>query len=359
MNKKELRTEANKLYKKHPLIRFFLSFMFGLFLTAVITLFVILDNFGYLSLLLIPILVLPFLFAIITIQNSIDDVPYINFRLFFSHFTLYFNRKYRSSFRFLNSLMYSLLFMLAGELVFSIVAFGIVSLIDAQTLMEAISKIQYAIYDGSIATFSSIEELLADAHAFNLFQIFSAISSIPPLVISIVVFIFLISKNSFSIYLKKGAKNVDPYHINNLLKETLRGNKTFYKNYFYLNWPLYFLLIVGTILGAFIGSIFTLDTVRLTIIALSSGFLLMSFYLPIYFSNNEVLFLNHLPEFEKSKVVLAKKIVEQMQRNIQFNEQEKELLEKKMKEFEERQKQLFDDEVKDDDSQDDESNDNK
>lgn len=345
--KNELRKAALYNYKKHPLTRWILSFMFGLFLTVVVMLFIILDNFGYLSIILIPLFVLPFLFAVIAISSSLDNVTYINFKLFFNYFSLYFNRKFRSSFKFLNSLMYTLLFMLVGEVVFALIGFAVVSIIDYPVFMDCINKIQVAIYDGSLLSFNSIEEFINNPYAFNLLQIFSCVSSLPPFLISICVFIFLISKNSFTIYLKKDVKNFDPLHINALHKQSLKGNKSFYKDYFSLNWPLFVLLVLGFTIGTIIGSFFTLDALRLTIISSCLGFILMSFYLPFFFSNNEMIYKKHKKDFEAANVVLARQIINQMQRNIQLSEEQKEMLEKNLKEFEEKQMKINEDKKED------------
>lgn len=338
MKDKELKYKAKQNYLNHPFIRWILSFMFGLFLTVVVMLFIILDNFGYLSILLFPLLILPFLFAVVLILSNIDNHPYINFSLFFKHFTLYFDRRYRSSFRFINSLMYTLLIMLAGEILFSFVGFLVISIIDYPVFIETITKIQTAIYDGSLSSFSSLEEFIADPYAFNLLQIFACVSSLPPFLISVLSLVFLLGKNSFIIYLKKDIKRFDPYHLSILFKQTLKNNKSFYKDFFYLNWPLFVLLLLGFVIGSVVGSFFTLDVLRLTIISSSSGLILMSFFLPFFFSNNEAIYLKHRKDFESANVILARQIVNQMQKNIKLNEQEKELLEKRLKEFEEKQK---------------------
>ena len=105
-------------------------------------------------------------------------------------------------------------------------------------------------------------------------------------------------------------------------------------DYWALNWPLYVLLLLGFGGGAYLGyvwgqnySSFYSDVVTTMV---SCGFVFgavgASLFMPFYFSNQEVLFDSYKDEFEVSMNNVTNFMLQNIQRNIDLSNEEKERL---------------------------------
>ena len=110
-------------------------------------------------------------------------------------------------------------------------------------------------------------------------------------------------------------------------------------DYLALNWPLYILLLGGFGLGSYFGyllgeniNIIYSDVITTMVSSgLVGGAILSSFFLPFYFSNQEALFDKYAPEFEKSVTNVTNFMLQNIQRNIDLSNEEKERLESSLR----------------------------
>lgn len=348
----DLRKKAFDKYKDHKLTSWIICLMFGVFSAAIIFLCTLIDGLSGLSLLLIPLIILPCLFAtsVVHLDLSHGDEN-VTFKKFLNYFLNYYRGPFRSSFRFFYTLLFTLLISIAAEVLFSFVSYGICVAIDKEGINNAISTIKDLVLSGGALNEElTLKDLLTTN--YSIFMLFLNVSSLSTLFISMFYFICSISKNSLSIYAKLLNKNtkMNPLIINSFAFSVVKKNKQFKKDYYSLNWPLYLFLFLGFVGGVLMFCFKSDNTELLALSSTGLAILLMSFYLPFYFPNMEVLFDKYKEEIKKENDNLAKQMIERFNKQFNLSDEEKEMLDKKMKEM---NKDIIDNDIKEDENNDD------
>lgn len=322
--------DSLQTYKKHPGTSWVLSLAYGTF--AALILLVCFWMMGF-SLLLIPLVILPALFATYVAHFLLEQKQMVTFGAYTSYFFNYFRRKYRSSFRFFSSLMWCLLFGLLASFIFGTIAYFVVTNIDRAGFESAEQAIIEAAQDASIfINYGSLKDLLGEN--YYIFSLYTALSLLPPVFVMWFVFFYHISRNSLSIYLRLHIKNADPIYIQALYRYTYMSHKSqINRDYWYLNWPLYLLMFVGFIAGVFLSSLKTFDVDILIIGGLIGANVLPVFFYPFYFANMESMFKKWKRAFQNSSLIIAQNQLKALQKNIIISEEEKNALEEKLKEM--------------------------
>lgn len=327
---KEDRKQALSIYKAHPITSWIISMMFSLFASGIIFLCLLLDDLSGLSIFLIPLLILPSLFATILTHYFLNnDDGSVTFSKFFTYFCNYFRAPFRSSFRFFYSLFFTLIISFLAEIVFAFIFYGVCALIDANGISAAFNKIVEMFTNNSFPNETTNLETLLGSN-YNIFMLFFNLLNLSTIFVSVCCFIYFISVSSLSIFSRIKAKRIEPLYINSLHARAFKNNKRFKKDYFSLNWPLYALLFIGFIGGVLLFVFKTNSTQILLLSGVGFSFILMGLYLPFYFPNMEVLYSKYQNDIKKANIIMAEDIINQINKNIKLSEEEKEILEKRI-----------------------------
>ena len=103
--------------------------------------------------------------------------------------------------------------------------------------------------------------------------------------------------------------------------------KSLFKDYLSLNWPLYLLFTIGFAGGIALGYFWKQDISYMFSLALSCSALCVTFFLPFYFSNQEVIYDKYDVYFQRGTEAVAKRLVNMMQQNIDLTLEEKKRIE--------------------------------
>lgn len=320
--KDNIRAAKNK-YLSHPLLSWILGVACAL-LFCVLLIPNLIDTI--VGVFLIPFIGLPFLFSIIVMHYRIKDNVEISASNSFRHFALYFTFQFRSSFSVLMSFLKTLIF----ELVFSIVMFIIVYACFKNFVPSFNDELmsfwdyltQYANMEITIEQFFEIINTQFYASDSSLYRFLIWIL-LPSYFVSILFFTYLISIESLSIFAKFQLKQTNPSFVRACLKGAIKEHKKeFYGSYFGLNWPLFVLMIIGFVLGSLISFRFTTDYDIVMVIGASSGFALLSFFLPFYLNNMESIYDSLSCYVIKTSEDISNRMLNELQLQKQLYEKE-------------------------------------
>lgn len=340
MARSKLKQQALDNYKKAPLASWILGLTTGLLIAALLALDFILPS---IALFLVPLMILPILFSA-TIQHAMlyGNRP-LTVKDAFRGFGVYFRGNNSGSFSFFKSLL-----------------FAIISFISIEMLVSAIAStiLQYTnpeFVDSLNAFYTMIQEPEFNLNDFNyvltmnhyVLLNYFCIVIFPSLYISIIVFIYFITRHALTIYFRFNAVNMNNRFINMIYRDMNRRNrKKLMGGYFSLHWPMFVLLIVGFAGGTVGGFFLRQDLLFVITCGVVAPIILVSFYLPFYFPNQEALFDTFGSEFHKSTVNVTNRFIQTLQDDIDISTEQKEELLKKMSDLTQSQEDNEDDEEK-------------
>ena len=281
MNIKEIRQAALGKYKSHKFNSWIVAIICGLFLGALTLLGLISEA---LIIILIPFVILPFLFACILSHASLSEKDELTARNLFSFYRLFYRPPFFSSFSAIRSFFKSLLV----EIVLGFVSTGIIYAIFSQstTFVVSLNQVIESISDMSITT--EQYQAALDANGGELGHFMDLTNAVNFLIFA-GSFIFFILKEEITIYIRVVTKNIPLAH--QIARQAIKSNfKKFNKAFFALNWPLFVIILVGMI-GGCVLSILVFNNYSICgAVGLAMGIALSSTYLPFYFSNQEAIF---------------------------------------------------------------------
>lgn len=333
MKIKEAFERSKKYYLAHPLNSWVLGITCAIFFAALYGFDLAIPGLNYI---IIPLIGIPFLFASILTHFQLKMNNEVRTRNFFRYFAVYFTSPFQSSFRVLISFFKSLVI----NAVFTIVLFIIIYLFFTNnygdTFNDNFVGFFQTITDTSLttATYSELIQGYLSANN-NMLYVFFNLIFIPSSFISCLFFMYFISLESFSIFVRLSAPQNPPALIRAALKEAIKKQgKSFYGTYLGLNWPLFLLFIIGFVGGLTISLQLIGDATFASSIAMMSGLGLTSLFAPFYFSNMEAIY----SFLDKDVLTISKKLTRQMILNIQAErnlvEKETELLSKTLDDLE-------------------------
>lgn len=281
MTNKECRQISHQIYNSHRTNSWIISIICGLFIGALLLLGLVFNGF---QMIFVPFAVLPFFFSCIVSHYDLSRDDYLSGKKLFTFFKLFFSINFYSSFRMIKSFLKALLI----EIICSLVVIGITYLIfsNSGTFKETIKQLINLINNNELNT--TIYNELLEANDNELYR-FIHINMISTNVIFGLSFIYFVSKESISIYLRLSF-NQSPV-TNGIAKIAIKSKrKEYFKLYLLMNYPILILLLLGALSGVSI-SIFMMHNYEYaSVIGLSSGIALSSLYLPLYFSNMEAMY---------------------------------------------------------------------
>ena len=153
----------------------------------------------------------------------------------------------------------------------------------------------------------------------------------PGLYLSVFVFVFLVSKESLSIYLSVHMPKANPSYIHATYKRCTHDNfGDFYKKYLALNWPFFLLMLIGVVGGILLVPFDDLDPIKSITFGVMFGFTASSFFIPFMLCNNQALYEAFELDFRKASEDVAKDIIRRMQIFSDFTPEEVEKMHESM-----------------------------
>lgn len=321
---KNLRNRALTSFKNHKLESITIGLVTGLLL-AVITAIGLLDI--TLLFIAVPFLMLPVLFSGFFNHYSLAMEDQINFKNTFRYFTVFFRRPFNSSFRGINSFLKALL----GGAAILFTASFIVSTIMLYTnpeFVELMTEFETLISSGNYLDYAILEDLLLkEEEVVNSVMSFTFL---PAFGFGFLVFMFSITYNSLSIYLKIRNQTNHPRMYDLLISTANKAtNKAIFKEFFALNWPLFLLGFIGYV-GGSLGMYFTYSFYfdQLAVFGMIGGLLMMSFHLPFFFNNMETIYDHHQGDFKNASDEINRNMLMQLQSSLKMSQEEQENLQK-------------------------------
>ena len=313
-------------FKKNPASYIAVGAFCGLFFILAATLSFLDVSFAILA---IPLVVFPFMFASHVACYYLDVDQPITISAVSRYFFGFFNPQFRSSFRGIKSFLTSLAVYFGAMIVVYIVFYGVYSRVYGETFTSAFSNL--------VQLYSSTEntnnDLLRELNANNgfLLTFFMYVSTLP-IPLAIMWFIYSVSFNSISVYYRLNVRGGTASLIRLAINETYANCRRKMRiDWFKLNWPTLALSLLGSIGGGLIAHFLIRDITLLPAIVILGSVALLLFFLPIYFSNMEVIYSRYIQDFKKGNKMAVEAVLARIQTSIDLSEEERKQLEESFK----------------------------
>ena len=282
MSVRDVRKVALSKYKAHKLNSWIIAIICGLFLAALTLLGLISE---VLIILLVPFLILPFLFSCILSHAALSEKDELTASNMFGFYRLFYRPPFFNSFSAIRSFFKALL----AEIVLGFVATGIIFAIfsaRSDTFIVTLNQVIESLSDMSVSEETYMAAL--DANGGELGHFMDLTNGVNFLIFGFA-FILFVLKEAITIYIRVVTKNVPLAH--QIARYSIKENtKKYYKNFFGLNWPLFVIILIGMIGGCFLSILVFNNYSICGAVGLAMGIALSSIFLPFYFSNMEATF---------------------------------------------------------------------
>lgn len=325
--KNPLRENALKKYKANKIYSWQLGILSGIFLGAVI-----LSNIvtGGISLLLIPLVIFPFLYAVLFGYLSLQLDKGVTLKDFLFRYRSFFTPHNRGSFGIVNSLLFALL----GELIVTFVVSGfsvaILRFVNPDYYTTLVNNV-YELF--ATETAQEVIDLIGEDLYLTVEMGLYVIGMVGGLVVT-TIFVVLTTRNAMSIYFRAAMVKSSPMFIDRVATQTIKRNKkAINKDYLSLNFPIIIIFVLGFVITGVIGFIYYPDSAVMTVVAISASLALCSFFFPFYFANNEALYEKYHMLFRKTSNDIAREMYQTLENRIQLSEEEKKRVQESLDKF--------------------------
>lgn len=299
----------------------------GLFLILAATLSFIDSSIAILS---IPLIVFPFLFASHVACYYLEANQQVNISAVSRYYFGFFRPQFRSSFRGIKSFLTSLAVYFGAMLIIYLALYAIYNAKYGETFTTAFSNI-VRVYSSNETTYEDLMNSLKANDGF-LLTFFVYVSTLP-IPFAVLWFIYSASFHSISIYYRLNVRGGTPSLIRLAINETYaRCRRKMRADWFKLNWPSLLLSLLGSIAGGLISYFLIKDITFFTPIVTLGSVSLLLFFLPIYFSNMEVIYSRYIEAFKDGNKMAIEAILARIQSSIDLSEEERKQLEDSFKE---------------------------
>lgn len=303
----ELQANSRENIRKNGLISIVIMFFCGLICGASMLIGLL---FVDLLILVVPLIVLPTMFAFQRAILVLKSEQTLTFSLVFSGYQTYFNPRFSSTYSFFKNLLWLLIVYFATALTSAIVVNLIFYNTDFMGFKEIVNEMINS--DLTYEVIASIYEKHAD-----FFEVYMMANSLPPLFAVAIMSFYFYSTTGHSFFLRMSGVKYSGQYIKDLYIRTIRKNRgEFLKYYFALNWPMYVLFIGGLALGGYVGSIFRFTYGAIFSFAVAFAiFLSFSIYGAVYFANKEAIYGAMIDKFQKEDEIFKaeiKRTIQQM-----------------------------------------------
>ena len=302
----ELREQSRQNLHKNGLISIAIMFFCGLICGAVM-----LANLLFVDLfiILVPLIVLPTMFAFQRAIVALKNENTLTFSMVFSGYGQYFNPRFSSTYSVWRNLLW-LVIVYFGVGFISIFAINLYFyIVDFMGFRDILAQLM-----DSGLSYEAIETIYTENAEF--FKIYNIANYFPQLFAVSVMGLFFFSTTGHSFFLRVSGVKYSGNYIRDLFIRVIRKNRgEFLKYYFALNWPLYVLFIGGFVLGAYVGSIFEFDYTSMFAFGVAFAiFLSFGIYGSIYFANKEAIYFAMLDKIQKEDLVFKEEVKRTLQR---------------------------------------------
>ena len=325
MNESIFKTSLTR-FKKNSASYIAVGVLCGLFITL-LSLLSFIDSMIFL--LTIPFFVLPFIFASFIACYYLEVNQPINISYFFRYFFGYFRPQFRGSFRAIRAFLLSLAFYFGGVIISYFVFYAIYQNAFGATFSESMNELVRQYLSNEFTNEDLIRTLEAnDGLLLTFFIYITSFSFIP----AIIYFLSAILYASLSIYYRANVRSAVPSLISLAINNTYeRYRRSIRKDWLKLNWPLYVLPLIGSVVGILIYFFAVRNINFLSAIIIISSIIPLMFFLPFYFSNMEVLYHRYENAFKEGNQMAVETILMRIQNSIELSEEERKNLEESFK----------------------------
>ena len=313
-------------FKKNPTSYIAVGAFCGLF-------FILAATFSFvdvsIAIFAIPLLVFPFMFASHVACFYLQANQQVTISSISRYFFGFFNPQFRSSFRGIKSFLTSLAVYFGSMIVIYVIFYAIYSRVYGETFTSAFSNI-VVLYSAKDTTY---EDLLRELNANDgfLLTFFVYISTLP-IPFAVLWFIYSVSFNSLSIYYRLNVRGGTASLIRLAINATYsRCRNKMRADWFKLNWPTLVLSLLGSVASGLIAYFFIKDITYFSAIVCLGSVSLLLFFLPIYFSNMEVIYSRYINEFKEGNKMAVEAVLARIQSSIDLSEEERKKLEESFK----------------------------
>ena len=322
MARSSLKQHAFEYYKNAPVASWILGLTTGIVIAAFVALDLLLPA---LSFFIFPFLIIPILFSTTLQFISIKTNQQVTMMTSLRGFGLYFRRDFFGSFSYLSALLKAIFTFLVTELMISsIVSFAFMSFFPEfnETVLSF-----YELLQSEETQLESLNAMFTSES--GLMFIYFCIVFFPSMCVAIVYFIYNISRSSIMIYYRLHVRAGNSRLIRYIYNDARRRNMgRMIRDYLSLNWPLYLLIVLGFGGGAVGGYFWQHDLMTMFACSVIGAAFLTSFFFPFYFNNQQAFYDYYVNEFKISTENVSQMLLDNLQANINFSQEEKERLEK-------------------------------
>ena len=320
MQRSKLKQQASEYYHHSPLSCWILGLTSGALIAAVLAFDLLVP---FVSFVTIPLLAIPIYFSAIIQHVMLKSENQITMSTSLRSFALYFRRDFFGTFSIIFNFLKSLIVFLICETVISMVASMFYALLNPsfQASVESLYNLLYSMEYG----YQDIINLM-NANNYLLLN-YVVICFVPSYFVSLIFFIYNVSRYSMMIYYKMHLRRSDARFSRLVYQFALRGKRMeVFRAYTSLNWPLYLLLILGSIGGSIFGYFFFHDLMKIVAFGLVGMAALAMFFLPFYFSNQQALYDMYAPTFVDATKAVTASLIGNLQANMELSKEEEERL---------------------------------
>ena len=301
----ELREQSRQNLSKNGLISVAIMFFCGLICGAVILAGLL---FVDLLIFIIPLIVLPTMFAFQRAIVALRTENTLTFSLVFSGYGQYFNPRFSSTYSFWKNLLW-LLIVYVG---IGMIAMFAANLYFYYTDFMGFTDILNQMLEAGLS-YEALEVIINE-HA-DFFAIYYMANSLPQLFAVAIMGLYFFSTTGHSFFLRVSGVKYPGNYIKDLFIRVIRKNRgEFLKYYFALNWPLYVLFIGGLALGGYVGTLFRFDYGSIFTFGLAFAiFISFGLYGSIYFANKEAIYFAMLDKIQKEDNLLKEEVKRTLQ----------------------------------------------
>lgn len=310
-NNSSLILDSQKYFKENGLFSIIIFIFAGLLVGAVALLNYFIPD---LFILLVPLIILPIIFAFSISVIVMRTEPTLTFGMIFTGFRKYFSERFRSTFNVISTLLRALILYLIIAAILALAVNLSFYFTNFMNYQEFVAKLFSDMSQSDLESFiNEYRELLV---------IIRMCTALPNLIITSFYVFYRFSIYSTSMFLRFSNFRGTGLYMLALYKRFLKKNRwKFFKDYLYLNWPMYLLLALGFAGGGLIGYFYFKDGDMMYTFGISIAlFISFGVFGAKYFANKEALYKKYLPQIveedKKIKIDFIERLKAQFGDNI-------------------------------------------
>ena len=188
-------------------------------------------------------------------------------------------------------------------------------------ITESLDALQQALNEGNI-TLETVDSLLS-MNDYALF-VYLCIILLPAFYFFCIALLYFLLRNATGVYLRNNIKSDNPQFIklvHNYVYSKYRMRM--FKKFMSLNWPFILFFSTGFTASLIVMLFFTKSVLAIASIALAGGMLTLTFFLPFYLCNMEVIYLDSASYFSDGLEYVTVRILNAMDMSNRMNEEQR------------------------------------